>query len=58
MNCRRILPNRPTWLNFEQSRIEIWKIAIREVLLKAENETLPFKNLVPRNHEKGNEGAR
>lgn len=58
MNCRRILLNPPTWLNFEQSRIEIWKIAIREVLLKAENETLPFKNLVPRNHEKGNESAR
>lgn len=39
MNCTEILLNPPMWLNFEQSRIEIWKIAIGEVLLNAPSES-------------------
>lgn len=48
MNCSRILPNPPTWLNFEQSRIENWKISTREGLLKAESGTSLFEKLCPR----------
>lgn len=52
MNNSRILPNPLTWLNLEQSRIENWKISMREALLEVENGAVPFKKPCPQKPQK------